>query len=69
MSDRGFLLDVSDVAVEHKDSISSGLPSLTECNSDPEEREKAEDSISFRQLTASNFNLLKVLPHRPHAWQ
>ena len=29
MSDRGFLLDVSDVAVEDKDSVSSGLASLT----------------------------------------
>ena len=36
MSDRGFLLDVSDVAVEDKDSVSSGLASLAVRMSDSE---------------------------------
>ena len=50
MSDRGFLLDVSDVAVEDKDSVSSGLASLTERISDSEEREKAGVFIRFRHI-------------------
>ena len=47
MSDRAFLFDVSDVAVEDRDSVSSGLASLTVLISDSEEREKAGVFIRF----------------------
>ena len=50
MSDRGFLLDVSDVAVEDRDSVSSGFASLVVLISDSEERGKARVFVRFRHL-------------------
>ena len=50
MSDRGFLLDVSDAAVEDKDSVSSGLASLSVRNSDSEGEER--NQWCFKRLCA-----------------
>ena len=50
MSDRGFLLDVSDAAVEAKDSVSSGLASLSVRISDSEGGEG--EKRSFERLSA-----------------